>query len=318
MPIFGKLSPTNGCAISVGNEELRGKQIVASLLSDSGKPIHTGTLQVTKWKFINAPKDRIREWIGACGRTEADIRGRKNERNTVLYYLDPAHTYNLHFAELKPKASGAREVSSEPKDVVKAKKECLPDLKAERVSSIAGTPTRPQSLSGLRRNGWRDVPTQSGIYWWYFPEICVKELGIRELCDLNALKLRRSTDGKVCLYVGVGSSLRQRTESHANQRLTASALKSRGLSTFRKTLLALNWIEYETGFNEINRFMDGLDVSWLETACKQSAEELEMTELQGEFHYPLNIQCNRRRELRTYTEFLKQRRKEYKDHFIGR
>ena len=212
----------------------------------------------------------------------------------------------------------SKDIPSEPKDVGKAKKKRLPDLKPERVSPSPGTPTRPRRLGGLRRNDWRDVPCQSGIYWWFFPEICLEDLGIRELCDMDALKLRRSADGKLCLYVGVASSLRQRVKWHADQPLTASALDSGYLSTFRKTLLALNRIDYETGFDEINRFMDGLDVSWLKTEDKRSAEQIETAELDGEFHYPLNIQGNRRAELRAYLQFLKQRRKEYKDRFIGR
>ena len=141
------------------------------------------------------------------------------------------------------------------------------------------------------------------------------ELKINEFCDTESLTLRRSANGKVCLYVGVASELRERTEWHADQPLSQSALKSGFLSTFRKSLLALNWIEYTTGFDEINRFMDRLDIAWQTTADLPTAKQIESAEINGEYHYPINIQGNRRRELRHYLHFLKQRRKEYKAAF---
>lgn len=39
-------------------------------------------------KFINAPKATISEWITVCGRTKADVKGPKNERNTVCFFVD--------------------------------------------------------------------------------------------------------------------------------------------------------------------------------------------------------------------------------------
>lgn len=316
MPIFGKLSPTNGCAISVDDERLRDRRITASLLSNSGQAIHAGTLNVTKGKFINAPKDSLRAWVAACGRDEEDIRGPRRDSNTVYYYYDELGAYNLHFAEYEPGSSVSRESSIEPPPLEKASRDRPPEYKTEQVTSSPGPPIALQSLGGLRTNGWRDVPTQSGIYWWYFPQICLEKFGIQTHCNVDALNLRRAANGKVCLYVGVANSLQQRVEWHADQALTASALESGFISTFRKTLLALNWIDYQTGFDQINQFMDGLDISWLPTGDLHVAEQMETAELNGEFHYPLNIRGNPREELQTYIQFLKRRRKEYKDHFL--
>ena len=123
-----------------------------------------------------------------------------------------------------------------------------------------------QPLAGLRADSWKDVPTQSGIYWWYFPESCLETFRIMEYCDVDARNLRSNANGKVCLYVGVASNLQERTQWHAEQPLSQSALRSGYLSTFRRSLLALNHIHFTTGFDQINQFMDGLDVSWRVTA----------------------------------------------------
>src|SRR5262249_34090688 len=95
------------------------------------------------------------------------------------------------------------------------------------------------SISTLRGNGWKGLPSQPGIYWWYFPEDCIKRFQIPEYCD--RLNLRSSPDEKLfCLYVGIGSDLFERIGPwHSAQRLTLSNLKSGWLSTLRRTLLAL-------------------------------------------------------------------------------
>jgi hypothetical protein len=159
------------------------------------------------------------------------------------------------------------------------------------------------------------VPSDAGVNWWYFPEACLDELKIKEFCDTESPTFRRSASGQVCLYVGVASELRERTEWHADQALSQSALNSGFLSTFRKSLLALKWIEYSTGFDEINRFMDRLEIAWQTTADLPSAKQIEAAEIDGEFHFPINLQGNRREELQRYLRYLKQRRKEYKTEF---
>ena len=106
MPVLGKLSTTNGRSIAVDDNNLRGQNIRARLLRCDGRTFYAGTLQITMGKFINAPKVTISEWITACGRTEADVRGRRNERNTVCFFVDSDGTYSLHFAELELGALG--------------------------------------------------------------------------------------------------------------------------------------------------------------------------------------------------------------------
>lgn len=171
---------------------------------------------------------------------------------------------------------------------------------------------KTQSLKTLRRNQWRDVPEQSGIYRWYFPSSCLRKLSIADHCDPKSLMLRRSESGKVCLYVGIATSLRQRVKWHASQTLLASALRSGFLSTFRFTLLALNDIDYATGLQAINDFFDRLEIAWQTTPNLEAAKERESRELSGKYHFPLNIQGNKCPELREYVRFVKRRRKKYK------
>jgi len=175
-----------------------------------------------------------------------------------------------------------------------------------------------QSLGTLRSNGWKNLPSQSGIYWWYFPPECVHSFRVTEYCDEQSLNLRMAADGKFCLYVGVAKSLKERMKWHAEQPLKQSALRSGFLSTFRKTLLVLNQIDYATGFDPINQFMDGLDVAWLTTGNIDEAKESEAVELTGDFHFPLNIQGNRHAVLKPFIQFLKQQRKSYVAQFLDK
>ena len=311
MHIFGKLSTTNGCSISVDDGALRGHEISAVFLSNDGDPLFTGPLRITQGRFINSPKDRIRTWMQSCGRTDADIPGQKNPRNTVYCHRDANERYHLHFAEFQPSSQAAGSARSSPrlKGPLRAAQRSA-DVESPQVLRF---PEIPQSIGKLRGRSWRDVPNQPGVYWWFFPEQCLETLRISEHCDTDSLNLKRSASGKVCLYVGVGSSLEERIRWHSEQRLTLSALRSGFLSTFRKTLLVLNRIEYSDGFDEINRFMDGLNIAWQPTADLDSARQIESAELNGPCHYPLNIQGNVRLELQAYIRFLKRQRKEYTD-----
>ena len=57
-----------------------------------------------------------------------------------------------------------------------------------------------EQLIHLRAGKWRAVPTGPGVYWWYFPQDCLEKFRISEICGKTSLNLRRSSDGKVCLY----------------------------------------------------------------------------------------------------------------------
>jgi hypothetical protein len=154
------------------------------------------------------------------------------------------------------------------------------------------------------------------VYWWYFPRTALNHLRIAELSDVAKLRLRYAPDAKVCLYHGMANNLAERVEWHAAQKLTLSCLRSGFLSTFRFTLLALNDFDYQQGAKEIDGFFDGLSVGWRVATTREEAEEMERVELQGEYHYPLNIQGNRRTELVAFVRHLKSTRSAYKRRFV--
>ena len=168
------------------------------------------------------------------------------------------------------------------------------------------------SIQKLRQGQWAAVPTDPGIYWWYFPESCLTDFRITEHCDVSKFILRRTKNGKYCLYHGCASSLRQRVKWHSSQKLRVSALKSGWLSTFRFTLLALIDLDYSSEEDALNHFMDRLEISWQTFNSKSEAKLAETAELRGKYHYPLNIQENRRVELARFTKHLKSARKKYK------
>lgn len=176
--------------------------------------------------------------------------------------------------------------------------------------------TEPEPLSALRATAWSDLPSSPGVYWWYFPRTALDHLRIAELSDVSKLRLRYAPDGKVCLYHGMANDLAERVEWHAAQKLTLSALRSGFLSTFRFTLLALNDFDYRQGAKQIDRFFDGLSVAWRAAATRHEAEEMERAELQGDYHYPLNIQGNRQPELGAFLRHLKLTRSAYKRRFV--
>ena len=170
----------------------------------------------------------------------------------------------------------------------------------------------PQPLSALRSRGWLTIPTTPGVYWWYFPASNIDHLRIRELCDESRLRLRFAPDGKVCLYHGLANNLAQRIAWHAAQKLTQSSLNSGFLSTFRLTLLALCAFDYRCGEKQIDSYFDTLDVALLPTRSRTEAEAIECAELQGQYHYPLNIQGNTWPELASFLRHLKSARRMYK------
>ncbi|MFC5398831.1 GIY-YIG nuclease family protein [Undibacterium jejuense] len=176
--------------------------------------------------------------------------------------------------------------------------------------------TESQLLSTLRGIAWSNIPSSPGVYWWFFPQTALKQLRIAELTDVSRLRLRDTPDGKVCLYHGMANNLAERVAWHAAQKLTQSALQSGFLSTFRLTLLALNDFDYLQGAKQIDAFFDGLSVAWQVTGTREEAEAMEHAELQGDYHYPLNIQGNRRPELVEFVRHLKSSRRAYRKRFV--
>jgi hypothetical protein len=176
--------------------------------------------------------------------------------------------------------------------------------------------TEPQPLLALREKGWSGVPSSPGVYWWYFPPTELDRLRVTEFCDATELRLRVAPDGKVCLYLGMANNLAERVEWHAAQKLTLKCLQSGFLSTFRFSLLALNDFDYLGGSKQIDAFFDSLTVSWQAANSRDEAEVLERGELQGPYHYPLNIQGNRRPELVAFVRQLKSTRSAYKRRFV--
>ena len=309
---FGKLSPTNGGAIQVDSAALNDTTIMARLLLTNAKVFFKGRLRITKGNFINAPKSQVHGWIRACGRNKADLAGHANDRNTVYACRTGDVTYDLHFVEL----NGTSTTRIDSRDSsLEQPKQASPTRDRSRHTQTtcedAHASRRLYSIEHLRESNWTRIPDGPGVYWWYFPKPHLESLEITQHCIPEGLRLRRA-NGKLCLYVGIAASLRQRIEWHAAQHLSQSALRSRRLSTFRFSLLALARLDYNSGAAEINGLMDELDVSWISTRGKPEARSIESSELHGGFHFPLNIQGNHRLETVDFLRHLRIRRRAYR------
>lgn len=167
------------------------------------------------------------------------------------------------------------------------------------------------SIRELRSNRWTSLPKVPGIYWWFFPPSCLESFRITDHCDKKSLRILTNEAGNLCLYIGTSKNLNNRTKWHAEQALAQPALETGFLSTFRKTLLALSNIDFATGFDRINAFMDGLDICWQATESLEVAKDMEAKELDGDYHFPLNIQGNKSTVLIPFLKYLKRQRKEY-------
>lgn len=176
--------------------------------------------------------------------------------------------------------------------------------------------TKSVNLLELRSNSWSGIPKVPGVYWWYCPLDMLKDLGLAQKADVSKLQLRQDHEGNVCVYHGLAKNLYQRVKWHAAQKLTLSALRSGTLSSFRFTLLALNDFDYLTGEVQINNFIDNLSFSWQTTDTREKAEQLEETELQGKYHYPLNTKGNKRPELEEFVRFMVKKRQTYRSRNI--
>jgi GIY-YIG catalytic domain len=97
---------------------------------------------------------------------------------------------------------------------------------------------------------------------------------------------------------------------------TIAALQSLPVRARRFTLLALNEFNYLEGTQHIDGFFDDLSVSWQAASMRGEAEAFERAELRGAYHYPLNIQGNRRAELLKYVRHLKSARSAYKQRYV--
>ena len=252
---FGKLSPTNGGAIKVYSAALNDTTIVARLLLTDAKVFFSGPLRITKGNFINAPKSQVHGWIRACGRNEADLAGPANDKNTVYACRTGEVTYDLHFVELND-TSTTRDDSRDSS--LEQPQQANPTRDRSRQSQTtyehADASQRLYSIEHLRESNWTRVPVGPGVYWWFFPTPHLESLGVAQRSIPDGLRLRRA-NGKLCLYVGIAASLRQRIQWHAAQRLSQSALRSGTLSTFRFSLLALAGLDYNAGDAEINELM---------------------------------------------------------------
>ena len=157
---FGKLSPTNGGAIQVYSDALKDTTIMAHLLLTNGKVFFKGPLRITKGNFINAPKVRLHEWIGECGRIRADFAGRANDRNTVYAFLTRDGTYGLHFAELDGTSTTCVESRDSPPEQPKQKS------RAERLAMLIARDFYENGLDLSSRHASRD-----GASWDSMPEV---------------------------------------------------------------------------------------------------------------------------------------------------
>ena len=315
---FGKLSPTNGGAIHVYSDDLKDSTIEARLLLNDAKTFFAGSLRITKGSFINAPKPDIHGWITACGRNQGDIRGNANDRNTV-YAFRTGDVTNLHLTEFEHNSDTTRHLRDSAHELPK---EALPTSEASHrpphgESGVAANSCEPCSIEHLRRSDFEGVPDGPGVYWWHFPYRHLELLGIARHCSPEALQLRPAGNGKICLYVGIAKSLRERIKWHAAQHVSQSALRSRWLSTLRFSIMALARLDYDSGDAEINRLMDELDVSWISTQGEPGAKTIESAELCGGFHFPLNIRDNHRLETARFVKHLQERRKVYRKQYLS-
>lgn len=314
---FGKLSPTNGGAIQVYSDALKDGTMETRLLLSDSTPFFEGPLRITKGKFINAPKPHVHGWITACGRSQHDIRGNANVRNTVYAFRTGGVT-NLYLTELDDNSGTARHSRDsgheQPKETLSTKD--ASHRPTRRESGVAASSCEPRSIEHLRQSDFEGIPDGPGVYWWYFPHRYLELLGIASYCDPDALQLRPAGNGKICLYVGIAKSLRERIEWHAAQHVNQSALRSGWLSTLRFSIMALAKLNYHSGDAEINCLMDELDVSWTSTQGVPEAETIESAELCGGFHFPLNIRDNCRPETARFIRHLQERRKAYRKQYL--
>ena len=134
-------------------------------------------------------------------------------------------------------------------------------------SNYLGQPFLVDTVANLRKNGFRGLNNEKGIYCWWFDEEITKSFievlneGVVLYRQISLYNLRSCTfEGKeyYALYVGSASreSIKKRLDWHICQDHTASAIKSGFLSTLRHTITALLGIEASKGEAAVNQLMD--------------------------------------------------------------
>jgi len=155
---FGKLSPTNGGAIRVYSDALKGTNIKVRLLLIGGEVFLEGEFRVTTANFIDIPNSRVHEWIRACGRNRVDLTGRTDERNTV-YASQAAHsTLELYFAEQRGTSAtrnGSSEWSSERPRKIATNERLVVLIAADFYDKKLDLQSRKGTLG---RVGWDTLP----------------------------------------------------------------------------------------------------------------------------------------------------------------
>ena len=158
---FGELNPTNGGAIKVYSDVLNDKNITVRLLLMDGRVFLEGKFRITTENFIDIPKPRVHEWIGACGLNPVDLTGPSDE-GSIVYASRAAHsTFDLHFAEHRCKGTmrtGSRESSTgRPKKIATNK-------------HLAGLIATDFYEKGLDLRSGDSAPDRAG--WDTLPEVC--------------------------------------------------------------------------------------------------------------------------------------------------
>ena len=135
-------------------------------------------------------------------------------------------------------------------------------------SNYLGQPFLVDTVANLRKNGFRGLNNEKGIYCWWFDEEITKSfievLNEGVVCyssKISLYNLRSCTfEGKeyYALYVGSASrgSIKERLKGHINQSPTPSVIANEALSTLRHTITALLGIEASKGEDAVNQLMD--------------------------------------------------------------
>lgn len=164
-------------------------------------------------------------------------------------------------------------------------------------------------------NKYCNIPTEPGVYRWWFPKEIAEKLLLPLECVDNKSIDKDDVNGEQywCLYLGISKNLRQRIRWHIAQKHTRSAVDSGYLSTLRKTISALldskkNPMETEQA---VNKVLDECYWDWETMPTHPEAKKKEK-EILSENYLPLNIQDNKVVDYSVINK-LKDLRREYKD-----
>ncbi|MGB3946615.1 MAG: hypothetical protein WBM13_01405 [Bacteroidia bacterium] len=150
----------------------------------------------------------------------------------------------------------------------------------------------------------------SGVYYWYIKTKSFKKI-FPELPDFikNNPKQLTKDQEYVLVYVGIANNLRERLLWHLDQKHTLSAIRSGFLSTLRQSLSAIAFATMANCDKELNDFFEkNLLVKWVEHSSPRDEEK----KLLIKYILPLNIQGNKREELKESILELRRLRKKVK------